>query len=81
MAQRKNATADEVENPHRRAPFTAKHNLAFRAQSIDPFRQCALAHCHLPQRALRALGTAVLVAACGSIVFDATGAVFKFQFL
>ena len=59
-----------------------------RAQSIDPFRQCALAHCllacrfgrrfclrqrsppetrALPQRALRALGTASLVAACGSI--------------
>ena len=34
MAQRKNATADEVANPRRRAPFTSKHNLAFRAQSI-----------------------------------------------
>ena len=33
MAQRKNATADEVE-PNRRAPFTEKHNLAVRAQSI-----------------------------------------------
>ena len=51
------------------------------AQSIDPFRQCALAHCHLPRRALRALGTAVLVAACGSIVFDTTGAGFLMQFV
>ena len=88
--------------PHRNAPLAAKHNHAVRAQSINPFRQCALAHCllacrlgrrfclrqrsppetrALPQRALRALGTASLVAACGSIVFDATGALFDVVFV